>query len=256
MRINCFIFILLLSGCNSNDSPGKISPPKPASKSWLGKWERQIWQNDGDLEISAIKSDSIRFYLSAYSGAHTGEIEGLAIVKDSMAIYSNTDEPDSCLIEFKLLGDSVIAINQRNGICATGLAVTYTGNYKNKKLLPKVEKDETMLSLGIFKTGEQDSLFKSLVGEKYSSFVNSTQLTSEDEDLDSLHTTVYSSGVRGLFTFMENIIMTDSSDNIWAAVIDDEKVYYFTNKEEYKEKLPKTIEAWRERFKKYEVIYK
>jgi hypothetical protein len=62
--------------------------------------------------------------------------------------------------------------------------------------------------------------------------------------------------LRGLYTIMENIIMIDSSKNIWAAVIDDNKIYYFTNRLDYKTKLPRTIENWRNRFKDYKVIYK
>ena len=50
--------------------------------------------------------------------------------------------------------------------------------------------------------------------------------------------------------------MSRATCNIWAAVIDDNKVYYFTNNKEYKNRLPKTIDNWRQNFKNYEVIYK
>ena len=226
------------------------------SKLWLGKWERRQWQNDASLEITNIKGDSIEFSLFASSGGHTGEIEGMAIVNGNIAIFSNKDESDTCLIQFILIGDSVIAIDQKQGFCFAGLAVTYDGDYKNSKNLTKAESAESLMSLGIFKTEKEDSIFKSLVGDSYSLFVNSTQLISEDEDLDSLNATVHSSGVGGLFTFMENIIMADSLNNIWAAVIDDNKIYYFTNKKKFKKELPKTIDNWRQRFKNYPVIYK
>jgi len=229
---------------------------QPVSKLWLGKWESHRWQNDASLEITNIKNDSIEFSLFASSGGHTGEIEGMAIVNGNVATFLNKDESDTCLIQFKLTGDSIITINQKQGFCYSAMAVTYDGDYKNSKRLPETERAENLTSLGIFKTEKEDSIFKSLVGDSYSLFVNSTQLTSEDEDLDSLNATVLSSGVRGLFTFMENIIMTDSLNNIWAAVIDDNKVYYFTNKQEYKETLPKTIDNWRQRFKRNPIICK
>lgn len=252
--------------CCSNDSSSNITkidiiktdtiPPQTVNKLWLGKWERRRWQNDASLEIKIIKNDSIKFSLFASSGGHTGELEGMAIINGNFAIFLNKDESDTCLIQFKLIGDSIIAIDQKQGFCSAGMAVTYGGDYKNSKKLPEVEITEDLKSLGIFETEKEDSMFKALVGNSYSLFVNSTQLTSEDEDLDSLNTTIRSSGVRGLFTFMENIIMIDSLNDIWAAVIDDNKVYYFTNKKEYKERLPKTIDKWRQRFKDYPVIYK
>lgn len=259
--IGLFFISGLLYGCNSNNtanekSPGNIISAKTVSGKWIGKWEREEWQNDAALEITHIKGDSIGFTLFAGSGGHTGEIAGMALVNDSIAAFTNNDEGDSCLIEFNLIGDSIITINQKKGNCFTAIAVTYSGLYRNSNKIADKESKEDMLTLEIFKTRKEDSLFRSLVGDDYSLFVNSTQLTSEDEDLDSLNTTVRSSGVRGLYTFMENIIMIDTLNNIWAAVIDDNKVYYFTNKKEYKERLPKTIDNCRQNFKQYPVIYK
>lgn len=227
-----------------------------ASKTWIGEWERQLWQNNATLEVTGIKGDSITFSLQALSGSHTGEVEGVAMVKDHVAIYSIKEEGETCMLTFKLLGDSVISITQEKGNCFAGAGVTFLGDYKNVRLLKQTEKSMTMVDLCIFKDEREDSVFKALVGNDYSLFVNSTQLASEDEDLDGLHAKVQSAAVRGLFTIMENIIMTDSLNNIWAAVIDDGKVNYYTNNQDYKNQLPKTIDNWRENFKDYKVIYK
>jgi len=54
---------------------------------------------------------------------------------------------------------------------------------------------------------------------------------------------------------MENIIIVDSNNHIWAAVIDDKKVRYFTNVPAYYAVLPKTIDNWRGLFKNYPVFY-
>jgi hypothetical protein len=264
------ILVFLISGmtvaCSSNNSSGNTTktdiiktdaaPTRTVNRLWLGKWERRRWQNDASLEITNIQNDSIKFSLSASSGGHTGELEGMAIVNGHLAIFSNREESGTCLIQFKLIGDSTIVIDQKRGYCFAGMGVTYDGDYKSSKGLPEAEPTENLISLGIFKTKKDDSIFKALVGNSYALFVNSTQLTSEDDDLDSLNAAVRSSGVRGLFTSVENIIMTDSLNNIWAAVIDDNKVYYFTNKKEYKERLPKTIDSWRQRFRGYPIIYK
>lgn len=263
--ISFFIISCTIIACSPNNA--SISTTKtnisksdtaarPVSKSWLGKWERHVWQNDASLEITNIKNDSIAFSLFASSGGHMGELEGVAAVNGNFAIFSGPDESGTCLIQFKLIGDSIIAIDQMQGTCFAGVAVTYSGKYKNYKDLAASETTETLTSLGIFETEKEDSIFRALVGDNYSLFVNSTELTSEDDDLDALSATVRSSGVRGLFTSMENIIMHDSLNNIWAAVINDDSVYYFTSAIEYKERLPKTIDNWRQNFKDYPIVFK
>jgi hypothetical protein len=248
----------LLFGCTLNESEKSQEIIKKANDNWIGEWERDLWQNDATLKIISIENDSLYFSLFASSGGHLGELEGKAFINKNIAIYSDyNDEYDTCIVEFKLIGDSIINIVQKQGLCFTGMGVTYTGQYINKKiLLTKTIKEKTFIDLHILTT-QEDSIFRELVGDKYSLFVNTTQLTSEDTDLDSLHAKVIASGVRGLFTSMENIIMIDSSNNIWAAVIDnsDNKVLYYTNRKDYSHKLPNTINNWRENFKEYEIIY-
>jgi hypothetical protein len=258
----------MIVGCSSNKTSSDTTAGSDtvkdantngggASKLWIGHWERHEWQNDALLEIKSIKSDSIEFSLMASSSRHTGELEGMAIVSGNSAKFSSYDESDTCVIQFELLGDSLITIDQKKGFCFAGMGVAYDGQYKNSaKKNQNDETTESMISVGVLSTEKQDSIFKTLVGDSYTLFVNSTQLTSDDDDLDGFNATVHSSGVRGLFTIMENIVMLDSSNNIWAAVIDDNKVYYFTTNRDYKSKLPKTIDNWRQRFKDYPIIYK
>ncbi len=263
MRIYILILLTVITYTNctdKNETTTLTSAAKtaiqPASTNWLGKWERNEWQNESTLEIKTINKDSIVFSISAMSGGHMGDVEGTAVVYKNIATYLNAEDGDTCLIVFTLSGDSVITVDQKQGLCYAGMGVWYSGKYINAKLPSAKGQPETLLSLGIFDTPYQDSLFRELVGDNYDLFVNSTQLSSETEDLDSLHTTVTASGVRGLFTSMENIIMIDKANTIWAAVIDGNEVLYFTNSSAYKNKLPQTIEDWRESFKEYEVVYK
>lgn len=266
--IPLFLLSSLIVGCSSNknsiDTVASSDTAKiintssgSASKLWIGNWERHEWQNDALLEIKSIKGDSIEFSLMASSGGHTGELEGMAIVSGNSANFSSYYESDSCIIKFELLGDSIITIDQKKGFCFAGMGVVYDGQYKNfAKKNQNDQTTESMINVGVLSTDKQDSIFKTLVGDSYTLFVNSTQITSNDDDLDGFNAKVYSSGVRGLFTVMENIVMLDSSNNIWAAVIDDNKVYYFTTNKDNTSKLPKTINNWRQRFKEYPIIYK
>lgn len=253
------LFIIFFS-CNSTQPPHEKI--KTASKLWIGKWERQLRTYEATLDIINIKNDTIIFSLLAFNGANTGVFDKeVAIVENNTATFYRTYESDTCLLKFKLVGDSIIEINYERGLCNAGNGVVYDGIYTNSKFILKEEKQETLISVGIFKSERIDSTFKSLVGDSsYTLFINSTQFVFDDEDLDNLNAHIYSSGIRGLFTEMENIIMIDSANNIWAAVINTQingnEVFYFTNREDYKNRLPKTIEHWRKRFKDYPVIYK
>ena len=263
-RISCgivvsFFLILKFSACTSNDERGDKKVITKASPLWLGSWIRNEYQNPGKLDIIHVSKDSIQFELHASSGGHESSVEGIAIATDTaIAIFSSNEKNDSCKIEFRLVGETII-VKQLGNKCLTATGVMYDGKYKNEDNLIFEDGDDpnkTLLDLEIFITKNQDSIFKSLVGGSYSLFVNSTQLTSEDDDLDSMNTVVKSSGIRGLFTLMENIIMIDSVNNIWAAVITDkQKVLYFTNSKVYKNRLPKTIDNWRRNFLEYPVIF-
>lgn len=266
LSVSFFLLTSLFAGCTSNKTSGdnrvrsdtaKVSKTigGGVSRHWVGDWERRSRHNEASLEIKSITNDSIEFKLSAVNGANTGELEGMAAITGTAAKFLSYDDTDTCIVRFELSGDSIITITQE-GFCPAGAGVVYSGRYTNNgKKNRRDEPDESMLSLGVFSTEMQDSVFRALVGEHYSRFVISTQVTSEDADLDGWNTTVRSSGVRGLFTIMENIVMLDSSNNIWAAVLDNEKVRYFTTDKSAKRRLPKTIDNWRQRFKEYPIVY-
>ena len=263
-RISCgilisFCLLLKFSACISNNETGDKKVITKASPLWLGSWIRNEYQNPGKLDIIHVSNDSIQFELHASSGGHESGAEGIAIATDTaIAIFSSKEKNDSCKIEFRLVGDTII-VKQLGNKCLAAAGVMYDGKYNNEGNLIIENGDEqhkTLLDLEIFTTKDQDSIFRSLVGSSYSLFVNSTQMTAEDDDLDSMNTAVKSSGVRGLFTLMENIIMIDSVNNIWAAVINDkQKVLYFTNSKAYKNRLPKTIDNWRRHFTEYPVFF-
>lgn len=251
--------ITTFTTCSSNNQAAEKKDVIKASSLWIGSWAKDEYQNPGNLDVLNVHNDSIQFELHASSGGHESSIEGIAIAIDTaIAIYSSKEENDSCKIEFKLVGDSII-VREAGNKCVTAVGVMYSGVYKNETYITFENGDEqhkTLFDLEIFKTERTDSIFRLLVGNDYSLFVKSTQLISEDEDLDSLNSVVRSSGIRGLFTQMENIIMIDAADNIWAAVIDDQRVLYFTNSKTHKNKLPRTIENWRKSFKEYPIVYK
>src|SRR6478736_3055988 len=135
MRFLIVLFVLMLSACSSNQLPGNANDTKKAAnKTWIGSWERRLWQNEATLEIKSIKGDSLEFVLSASNGGNTGELEGVAIAKNNVASFLSVDASYSCSIEFTLIADSIIGVNQKTGTCSAGMGVLYSGEYKNSKL--------------------------------------------------------------------------------------------------------------------------
>ena len=83
----------------------------------------------------------------------------------------------------------------------------------------------------------------------------------EEHPDDKLNAHVFVGGVAGLGLSNEAIIMRSDEDLFWAATLiydepnDEIKVNYHTNDSAFKKRLPKTIEAWREGFKDYKIIF-
>lgn len=249
----CVLLLTLLSWTSYAQKP---TPPKAVKKtkaSWIGKWERDEEFNEASLEITDEAGGAITFQLSASSGGHMGYVEGTARIRGKQAFFKSENEDDTCRIKFTLKGDSIIEVDNSRGMCGAAIGVYYSGEYRNENKKSK-QPDEMKLE-GVVLDPFADSILKELAGKDLELFVNSNQLIDEETDLDSVGAKVQSAGVRGLYTLMENIVMYNKNE-VWAAVIDDQKVNYYTNSPKYYSTLPKTIEAWRQRFKQYPVIYK
>jgi len=259
-----FYSIFLILSCN-NISKNKREAPIDSNKiklanninhRWLGTWSYTKPFSGASLEVTGINVDSIEFSLNASSGGNSGELSGNAKVKGNFAEFINIEYDDTCEMDFELKEDSII-INQKKGMCGAGMGVIYDGIYYDSNLsLAKPDTSITLASLEILKDKKEEEVFKNLVREDYDLFLESSQLSSDDSDMDNFGARVHSSGVRGLFTLQENIIMINDKSKIWAAVINDSCVDYYTNDDAYIKKLPKTIENWRMNFLEKKIIYK
>jgi hypothetical protein len=234
----------------------KVIAATPTNNSrWIGNWDRREWQAGASLEVKSIKNDSLIFSLSSSDGGHTGEIEGSAYVKGNEAVFKSS-EIEGCKLVMRISGDSVINITDENTCNGYGgIGVGFSGKFVNQKLLPK-EKKQTLISLNIL-TEQQNAIFAPLVDTNYQRFVDCTEMIEDrsDKKTEEFGAKVFCSGVRGLYTYMEYIIMIDDQNHIWAAVINNQKVFYYTNSKDYINKLPNTIEEWRTGFKDYPLMY-
>jgi hypothetical protein len=223
------------------------------AKNWAGSWKNETMFRGGELKITGVTGGRFSFSIAVSDGGGSGELEGSATLKGYHAIYSNKDAGGPCKIEFTFEGDSIY-MDQQQGNCEAGAGVYYSGYYY-KHLPPKPA--ETLISLGMLDNESQDRKFRELVGDDYKLFVQSSQWVFEREhDEDSLGVMIHQAAIKHEFTESENIILINPHLDIWAAVINGDSVNYYTNNPEYKHRLPKTIDSWRENFKEKPIVFK
>lgn len=220
---------------------------------WEGNYTRNEQFNYADLEIVPSIDNNFKFTIRASSGGHNGKISGIASVINNQAKFDNGR---GGVLTFNRKNDGGIVITQSNEMSEYGgIGVSFNGIYRKKSEQKTAVVNETYFTERQVFRGNQEVEFKRLVGENYIKFANTAQLVSSEKDLDNTNSRVYRMNVRGLFTIMESIIMVRDSDNsIWAAVIDQGKVLYFTNTADTKY-IPITISRWHDRLKDKPIYY-
>jgi hypothetical protein len=224
-----------------------------AADVWSGTWELASANqfHGATLTIENEAADSFLFTLEATSGANVGEISGKARIERAGATFE--DAENGCTLSFRRQG-AQLDLEQTDG-CSyyAGMGVFFAGRFE-RGAAPKVA---SLVDLGVLESAEQEAAFSKLVGEDLESYVNSFQMVYENEDLDGFGARVVWGGVRGLFTVMEALVMVAPEGRIWAAVLvsQGDAVRYHTNVPEWSGRLPRTIEAWRERFADRPVVH-
>lgn len=233
-------------------------PSNSSNSPWTGNWSRTGSGKfqPAELDISKIDDKGFEFSLTAQNGANDGEITGRATFRSDGAFFKSPEKDVDCEVTFKK-GTEALEVETSEG-CSYygGQGVWFSGKFGHDE--PK-EEELSLYDRGIFSSTEEEDAFKALVGDKLEAFLDTIQLTSDEKDLDNLGAEVTRSGVRGLFTIQESLIMHDKSGRIWAAVLvpsdSDKKVFYFTNVKEFANRLPKTFENWRAEFKEAPILF-
>jgi hypothetical protein len=222
------------------------------SSGWAGEWNytKSTQFASNSITIGNEQPGSFDFTMGGGSGAHTCQLEGTAQISGTKASWTDSETGCKVTITLKAGKLALKTTEQCNGFCGIG-AQFYNGEYRHGPV-----KEMDLVELGVLKKAQQKELQR-LSGKDYDLFVNSFQLTSEEEDLDGIGIKGTSGAVRGLFTYMEAIVLYRPDGKMWAAVIDthDDTVKYFTNDPAYAGKLLKTIDKWRERFADKKVLF-
>ncbi|NDU85378.1 MAG: nucleotide-binding protein [Ferrovum sp.] len=241
--------------CALSDSTPISLPAGKRAPIWWGKWKVPGAELGfgGTLFIREVGAVGFLFDLSVYNGSHTGAITAYArIVAPNLAYarVTNGENGEFGEISFRRSTDSdtkSIVIEETASCSAYhGMGASFHGTF--------VHRPEYLFERGFM--NELDlQRFYGLTGQYYDRLRQCMVATGEGENLDSFVADVLWGGVRGLFTVMEGIVIRGERGELWAAFIDDDIVRYFTTQHEWKVRLPKTIEKWREKFNEKEVVY-
>ncbi|SDL79208.1 hypothetical protein [Chryseobacterium taihuense] len=217
---------------------------------WWGNWlnESKVKNKGGNLIISRVSSDSFFFNISIYDGARTGEINGKAQIltpNSAFAKISSFDEKDCHIIFRRRIENDIWLIEIEEGEnCNSyhGHNSSFSGIYMHKT--------ELVIDEGFLDEIDMNEINR-LSGKYVNTFLENFQQFGEAENLDGEEYIVVSSGVKGLYTIMESIVVKDQIGNIWFAFIDPEFdiIRYYSNNE----KRSKSIDNWLTRFKDKEV---
>jgi hypothetical protein len=222
---------------------------------WWGNWsiEAAGQARGGSLFIREVGSDGFLFDLSVFNGSHLGNLTGYARLVSKDAAYARVENGPSGEvgeISFKRSIDGhrrTISLRE-TASCSyyRGMGAYFGGEF-------------TRRSDGLFDGGFLNELelarLYTISGEYFEALSLRFQGLSTGENIDSFHAAVVIGGVRGLYTIMEGIIMRGMHGELWVSYIDDGCVRYFTTQTKWKNTLPKTIDAWRERFKEKPISF-
>ena len=228
-----------------------ITPPKKPDaqiSKFDGRW---TGKNSGYFagtraNIKVLFNDLIYYELEAYSGTHSGAIESFGIVNNGFAktVFKDTtydEKKENVLFEFKMEED-LLKLNSNMYEYMCGMGVLFDSEY----VLGDIENAmPSALDVRIVETEEQDKLFKKLVGDKYSEFISYTTFVDYSEVImDGEKVKAGNSYLRGAYGYCFYII---SSKHIYAAIIGDKGIYYYTNDKKYADKIPEPMVEWTEK---------
>jgi len=221
---------------------------------WWGVWEIESRGGSfgGRLFIWETGAAGFLFRLTVYSGTHSGEITGSARFVSPNLAYSRiaNHEGKFCELSFRRSTNGwerEIEIEEIGGcIEFHGVGATFSGRFKRRH--------DSLFDAGFLDELDLQRLY-TISGQYFSDFSSCFQQVGETKNLDTFPAKVAVGAPRGLFTIKEAAVMRGKCGQLWAAYIDGERVRYFTTEQKYRDKLPVTLEHWRERFKEKEVVF-
>lgn len=221
---------------------------------WWGTWsiESKTKVRGGELHIKRVSSDAFFFEITLYDGGRTGEISGKAEIVAPNVAYTQiqTSENKICEIIFRRRPErDTWCIEIEEGINCSffhGQNSTFSGTYlyMSENLFLRRYFDEIDLNE-----------IERLTDRHLSIFLNNFQQIDIKQDDNNNDLTIISAGVKGLYTYMESIVVRDTKGNLWCACLNPEKevVRYYTNSKNIEAK-PNAMQEWLAKFPERKII--
>ncbi|MBN8852406.1 MAG: hypothetical protein BGO55_01515 [Sphingobacteriales bacterium 50-39] len=219
---------------------------------WWGNWDMDTITKvrGGHLHITRVSSDAFFFELMIFDGARTGHVIGKAQILTPNSAYARiqTTDDKECEIHFRrrLERDGWYMEIEEGPHCSYwhGVSTTFSGTYKHAT--------ESAAKWGYLDEIDLNEIGR-LTGKYLPIFLQNFQrINSQMED----GFTVITTGVKGMYTIMESIVVLDKVGTVWCACLDSENksVRYFTNAGNEMQAKPKAMEDWLGKFTDRTVI--
>jgi hypothetical protein len=238
-----------------NDSTMMSLPASEHTPLWWGKWKMhdQELSHGGTLVIREVGAVGFLFDLNIFNGSHSGSITSYARIISPNLAYAripNGDDGSFGELAFTRKANSIPRIIEIEETVSCsyhrGMGVTFNGKF--------IHRNELVFDRGFLNELELQRL-SLLIGQYYDDFRSCMESMGETDNLDTFPAKVIWGGVRGLFTAMEGIVMVGDYGELWVAYIDNDHVRYFSTQIEWQDRLPITIDKWREKFREKDIIY-
>jgi len=247
-----FVFLLFAYAgswsffCDNNVCAKDI-PERNSLQWWQGEWtgEGACPAEKYSIQLKP-ENDSVRFEMKAYSGAHTGGIEGLARWETNRLVFTSmnedSDPPAPMRVTFHQAGEK-IRVFTTNTETFGGMGIEFHDRWYDRGT-PKPKK-HPLAALGLL-TPQEDEHLKKISGKDYETIVYSMHLTRiHNEKYPDFQGKVADGFVRGMAYERGAMVLVDHEGRIAAAVTEPESREVRFYSQLPGEGIPRPIRDWR-----------
>ena len=225
LALSVFLLWSLATVCSYAETSRQESRDSSKISWWIGDWTAE---GSCPAEKYSIyfrpEKDAIHFEMKAYSGSHTGGIEGLARWDTNRLIFTevnrDSDPPKPMQVTFHQAGEK-IRVFTTNTESYGGMGIVFHDRWYERGP-PKPQK-HPLASLGLI-TLQEDEHLKKISGKDYDTIVYSMHLTRiHNEKYSDFKGKVIDGFVRGLAPWGNAILLVQADGKMAAVFTDAEK---------------------------------
>lgn len=248
---------LWIDPANKKEMSFSVSAVKngPDEQGWTGDWYLNDAWDGGRLIIGNVGRDSFDFALFVLRTGHLGQVTGTAAYKGATATFDDhLYFETSCRLTFEH-GGNFVQITQQSSAMACGFGMRAYADGRFEAEAQAIEPEITYGNSGdLFKIKEQREAFRSLLGDWYNHVAFNMQGTRPQEVApeDARDLTAVEGAATGFIGTHQAIVLHRDHKEYWILTLGFEDgqsvLHYLTNVETDLNRLPHTLEEWRQPF--------